>query len=408
MNPYLIIIVTVLVGSTIFNTIVTLLNVKHASSEIPKPFADLYDPKRYEQSQKYLGTNSRFGIISDSFSTCIIVTFILLGGFNWVDQIARGFDLGSIATGLIFVGIILLAANIINIPFMAYHTFSIEERFGFNRTTVKTFILDIIKGWILSLILGGILLTGILWFFEHAGSWAWIWCWSAVTLFQLFISFIAPVVLMPIFYKFTPLEDGELKDTIENYAKKQGFKLKGVFTMDGSKRSTKSNAFFTGFGKYRRIVLFDTLIEKHPTQELLAILAHEMGHYKHHHILKGMLGSIIAMGLMFFLMSLFINNQQLFDAFLMDHLSIYASLTFFGFLYAPLSMVLGICHNIISRRHEYTADRYASQTTKDPQAMIAALKRLSVDNFSNLTPHPLKVFIHYSHPPILARIQKLR
>jgi STE24 endopeptidase len=269
-------------------------------------------------------------------------------------------------------------------------------------------VLDILKTWILAAVIGGVLFSAVLWFFEKAGPWAWAWCWFAVTLFQICLMFVAPVVIMPIFNKFVPLAGGELKAAIEEYAKMQHFKLKGVFTMDGSRRSTKSNAFFTGFGRFRRIVLFDTLIEKHTLDELVSVLAHEMGHYKKRHILKSMAISILTTGLMFYILSLFINNRELFAAFRMDHISIYASLFFFGFLYAPIEMVLSVFGNMLSRRHEYEADAFAAATYQKPQAMISALKKLSVDALSNLTPHPLKVFLSYSHPPVLDRIQAIR
>jgi STE24 endopeptidase len=220
--------------------------------------------------------------------------------------------------------------------------------------------------------------------------------------------FVAPVVIMPLFNKFVPLEEGDLKESIEAYARSQKFKLKGIFTMDGSKRSTKTNAFFTGFGRLRRIVLYDTLIEKHSLRELVSILAHEMGHYKKKHILKSIVISVLTTGLMFYILSMFINNQELFAAFKMEQTSIYASLIFFGFLYSPIQMVLSLFGNMLSRKHEYEADEYSVKTYREPVSMILALKKLSVDNLSNLTPHPLKVFLSYSHPPILKRIQAIR
>ncbi|MCK4520032.1 MAG: M48 family metallopeptidase, partial [Candidatus Omnitrophica bacterium] len=237
---------------------------------------------------------------------------------------------------------------------------------------------------------------------------AWIFCWLGVTVFEFFLIFIAPIVIMPLFNKFIPLEEGELKDAVENYAQAQNFKLKGLFKMDGSRRSAKSNAFFTGFGKYRRIVLFDTLIKKHNTDELVSILAHEVGHYKKKHILKMMVISIFTNGLMFFILSFFINNPEIFAAFSVENFSIYASLLFFGFLYTPINLILSLGMSFLSRRHEYEADNYAVTTYKKPGAFILALKKLSVDNLSNLTPHPLKVFIAYSHPPVLERIKALK
>jgi STE24 endopeptidase len=407
MNLFLFAVLAILIGDYLLNLVVEILNVRHLKITLPQEFVGWYDGEKYRTSQEYLKENTRFGIFSDSITTPVIIGFILLGGFNYVDQFARGFDYGPIVTGLIFAGILLFASQILDLPFSIYKTFVLEEKYGFNKTTPKTFVLDILKSWALAVVLGSLLFSGILWFFEHAGPLAWLYCWIALTLFQLFLLFIAPVVIMPIFNKFVPLEEGELKTAIREYAEEQGFKMKGVFSMDGSKRSTKSNAFFTGFGRFRRIVLFDTLIEKHTVDELVSILAHEIGHYRKKHILKSILISILTTGLMFFILSLFLNNKELFAAFGMQEISIYASLFFFGFLYAPIEMVVGILGNILSRRHEYEADAYAVKTTHKPKAMITALKKLSVDNLSNLTPHPLKVFLGYSHPPVLERIRAI-
>jgi STE24 endopeptidase len=407
MNIFLFVILAILIVNYLLNIVVETLNVRHLKTGLPKEFTGYYDGEKYRKSQEYLKEDTRFGIITDSITTPVIIGFILLGGFNYVDQFARGFGFGSILTGLIFAGILLFASQILGLPFSIYQTFHLEEKFGFNKTTPKTFILDILKGWALVIVLGSILFSGILWFFENAGQHAWLYCWIALTLFQLFILFIAPVVIMPIFNKFIPLEDGDLKTAIRAYAQEQGFKMKGIFSMDGSKRSTKSNAFFTGFGRFRRIVLFDTLIEKHTVDELVSILAHEVGHYRKKHIFKSILISILTTGLMFFVLSLFINNKDLFAAFQMQETSIYASLFFFGFLYSPIEMIVGILGNILSRKHEYEADAYAIKTTRNTRAMSTALKKLSVDNLSNLTPHPLKVFLSYSHPPVLERIRAI-
>ena len=405
---FLIIILTILIGEYLLNLIVDTKNVRYLKTDLPEEFSGYYDREKYRKSQEYLKENTRFGLITDSIATPVTIAFILLGGFNLVDQFARSFHLGTIPTGLIFAGVLMLGSQLMAIPFSIYSTFVIEEKYGFNKTTPRTFVLDILKAWVLTAVIGGILFSAVLWFFKEAGPWAWAYCWIAVTLFQIFLLFVAPVVIMPIFNKFTPLEDGELRAAIEEYAKKQDFKLKGVFTMDGSRRSTKSNAFFTGFGRFRRIVLFDTLIEKQTADELVSVLAHEMGHYKKKHILKSIVISILTTGLMFYILSIFMNNRELFAAFRMQHISIYASLFFFGFLYAPIEIVLSIFGNILSRRHEYEADGYAVATYRKPQSMITALKKLSVDNLSNLTPHPLKVFLTYSHPPVLERIRAIR
>lgn len=407
MNIYLIIILAAIIGRFLLALTSDYLNVKNIQEKLPDEFNGWYDAEKYRKSQSYLRECTRFGIIDDTFDVILTVLFILLGGFNIVDQIAISCGYNSIITGLLFAGILMLANTIIGIPFSIYSTFVIEEKYGFNKTTRKTFCLDIVKGLFLTMLIGGAVFALIILLFERAGSLAWLYCWLAMTIIQLLLIFIAPYVIMPLFNKYEPLEDGELKSTIENYAKQQNFKMKGVFKMDGSKRSSKSNAFFTGFGKSRRIVLFDTLIAKHTVSELTAILAHEMGHYKKNHIIKSIVRSILKMGFTFYLLSLILNNSRLFEAFKMESVSVYASLFFFGFLYAPISMILSIVESIISRKHEYEADRYAAESRHDAESMITALKKLSVDNLSNLTPHPFTVFVNYSHPPVLKRIKAL-
>jgi len=408
MNPYLVIILAILAGSYILDFIVEKLNVKHISTQLPGEFSGFYSPEKYANSQSYLKENTNFSLVEDSATLLAVVVFTLAGGFNFVDNFARHFGFGNIPTGLIFAGIIMLASEIIDIPFSIYQTFVIEEKYGFNKTTAKTFIMDLIKEWLISGIIGALIFSLVLWFFEKTGSMAWVYCWVLVTAFSIFIVFIAPVVIMPLFNKFIPLEEGALKTAIETFAKEQKFKLSGLFKMDASKRSTKSNAYFTGFGRFRRIVLFDTLIQKHTVEELVSVLAHEIGHYKKKHIFKSFAVSILTTGLMFYILSFFLGNEQLFAAFKMNNISIYAGLFFFGFLFTPINLILSILGNILSRRHEYEADAFAVETYKQPEAMINALKKLSVDNLSNLTPHPLKVFLEYSHPPVIKRIETIR
>ena len=414
MNFYLLIIVGLILFEYLFNVLVEILNLRHAKTEIPGEFKGVYDAEKYAQSQQYLKDNTRFDLFTSTLMIPITVAFILLGGFGVVDEFARSSGRGMIWTGLIFAGILIIASQIIQVPFSIYSTFVLEERYGFNKTKPLTFIADQLKSLVLTLVLGGVIFAGILWFFSRAGSWAWLYSWLAVTLVQFILIYVAPVFIMPLFNKFTPLEDGELKESISSYADKQGFTLKGIFKMDGSKRSTKTNAYFTGFGRWRRIVLFDTLIEKHSIEELVGVLAHEVGHYKLKHIQKHIMSSVLSSGLMFFILSLFITQPGLYQAFSVDSADvggyppIYAGMLFFGFLYTPISMILSIYENRASRRHEYQADAYAVNTSGHKQSFIQGLKRLSVDNLSNLTPHPLKVFLEYSHPPILARIQAIR
>jgi STE24 endopeptidase len=297
--------------------------------------------------------------------------------------------------------------SVLNLPFGIFHTFVIEERFGFNKTTWKTYVLDRIKGIILALIIGLPLLTGVLAFFEYVGTNAWWYCWLVVILFGMVIRYVGPTWIMPLFNKFSPLEDGELKQALFSLAERIEFPLRNVFLMDGSRRSSKSNAFFTGFGRNKRIVLFDTLVEKTTVSELVAVLGHEMGHYKLKHIWTSTIIGILHSGVLFFLLSLFISLPPLFDAFFMDSVSVYGGMIFFGMLYSPVEILLGLLMQEYSRRNEFQADRFAVEKTKNPHALANALKKLSAQNLSNLTPHPFYVMLNYSHPPILKRIEAL-
>jgi STE24 endopeptidase len=388
--------------------VVDILNINVLSTALPDEFKDHYDSERYLKSQSYLKENTIFGIIHSSIILLILLFAIAAGLFNTLDVWARTIAEGEILRGLVFMGSFYFIFQIIDIPFSIYHTFVIEEKYGFNKTKPKTFIADLLKSWLLTVLIASGVLALIFWFFLKTASLAWVLCWLAVVLVQIFLVFIAPVVIMPLFNKFIPIEAGGLKTAIQEYAKSQSFKLQGIFTMDGSRRSAKSNAFFTGFGKYRRIVLYDTLIAKHTIGELVSVLAHEVGHYKKKHIVKNIVVSVLTSGLMFFILSIFINNTGLFAAFSMQHLSIYASLLFFSFLYTPINMLLSIVSSVMSRKHEYEADRFAVSTYQHSHDFIEALKKLTVDNLSNLTPHPLKVFLEYSHPPVLKRIEAIR
>jgi STE24 endopeptidase len=408
MNIWLFFILFLLIFSFTLETIVSFLNLKSLSSTLPPDFKNVYDNDKYSESQKYTQATTKFSLLENGFSTGITVLFLLFGGFNIVDIWARNLGYGGIITGLIFCTTLLFLSFLSNFPFSVYSTFIIEEQFGFNRTTIKTFILDTIKTIILSLLLGLPLLALILWFFTSSGPYGWFYCWVGVFTFTLILQFLAPILIMPLFNKFSPIEDGPLKTGILRYADEEKFKIQGIYTMDGSKRSSKLNAFFTGFGSFRKIVFYDTLIEKLETPEIVAVLAHEMGHFKLRHIIKMITGSAIQIGIMFYLLSLFLQSKGLSEAFGMDHMSIYSSLIFFGFIFSPVSMLISIIFNGISRKHEFEADRYAAESTNQPEMLIEGLKKLTVANLSNLTPHPLHVFLHYSHPPVLMRIRKLQ
>ena len=408
MNIYLLIILSALIGEFLLRTLVRVLNLKALDPGLPNEFQGYYDEEKYARSQEYTRVNTRFAFFTTSFDLIVILVFILFGGFNFVDQIVRGFGLSTLPSGLAFFGILFFASDLISTPFSLYQNFVIEEDFGFNKMTLKTFILDKLKGYLLTLVLGGVFLTAILFFFEKTGEYGGLYAWGIIGLFMILIQPLFTLVIAPMFNKFTPLEKGELRTAIENYAQKVEFPLSRIDVMDGSKRSAKSNAYFSGFGKQKRIALFDTLLEKHSNDEMVAILAHEVGHYKKHHIKVGILISILHTGLLFWLLSIFIDNPGLFEAFKMKEISVYGGLTFFMILYSPVELVLSVIMNAVSRRNEFQADAYSAKTTEKSEHLISGLKNLSVSNLGNLTPHSLSVLLDHSHPPVLERITALK
>lgn len=408
MNIFAVIILAMLLIDYLVNLAADLLNLRHLDRPIPEEFGDLIDEETWQRSREYTRSRTRFGLVAGSFNLALLLLFWFAGGFNWLDELVRTTGYGPVATGLLYIGFLVLAKTMLDLPLRIYSTFVIEERFGFNRTTAGTFLSDMFKGLLLSLLLGAPLLAGVIAFFEYGGPFAWVWAWAAITAFTLFVQFVAPTWIMPLFNRFEPLEEGELYRKIRQTADKSDFPLRGVFVMDGSKRSGKSNAFFTGFGKNKRIALFDTLIEKHTDEELVAILAHEIGHYKQKHIPVNMLVGTLHTGLMLALLSLFLHVPGLFEAFYMEQTSVDAGLLFFGLLYTPVGQLLSIFMQMLSRKHEFEADRFAVRTTESPQAMVDALRKLSRDNLSNLTPHPFYVFLNYSHPPVVDRIRAIR
>ncbi len=403
-----VIILATLIGAAFLNALTDLLNIRHLNQPLPDEFKDHYDSKKYLKSQEYLKTNTWFGLVQSSADLVLLIIFWFSGGFEYVDTFVRSFQLGTIVSGLFYIAILMALKLLISLPFSIYSTFVIEEKFGFNKTTPAVFIQDLIKSILLSIILGSLLLSLILFCLESGGPNAWLVCWAVSVVFLLLVQYIVPTWIMPLFNKFTPLEDGPLKQAIVQYANTINFSLSNLFVMDGSKRSSRSNAFFTGFGKNKRIVLFDTLIKDLSVEELVSVLAHEMGHYKKKHIIKRMALGILQMGVIFYLLSLFISHEALFKAFFMEHVSIYAGLLFFGMLYSPIDLFLSIFMQVASRKDEYEADRFAAETTEKSDPLIRALKKLSANNLSNLTPHPFYVFLNYSHPPVLERIHRLK
>ena len=413
MNSYLLVLVAIISADALLQGISHLLNVRHLRPELPEEFRGWFDGEKYRTSQTYLRSTTRFEMLQLLISTVLTLGFLAAGGFGWIDEIARAWGGGLITTGLIFTGLLMFLSMAIDLPFQIYDTFVIEERFGFNRTTPRTFAADFLKSLALTIALGGPLFAGILWFFSSAGPWGWAIAWGAVTAFQFIMMLLAPSLLLPLFNTFTPLPDGELKSAIELYAQKQSYRLSGIFSIDGSRRSSKTNAYVTGLGRLKRIALFDTLIEKHTVPELVGVLAHEIGHTKLGHIRKMLVTSVFTTGAMFFLLSLVIDHPGIYAAIGVDWpegspAPLYAGMITFSILMAPLNRLLSIYSHHRSRQHEYEADAFAAATTGDSESMITALKKLGVENLSNLHPHPLTVWLEYSHPPLLDRIRALR
>jgi len=408
MNTFGFVVLVAILGEYVLSLTSTFLNLRSQGPTVPKEFETTYEPQEYQRSQDYTRTQTQFGVIASTIQLAIFLLWWFGGGFDWLDQIIRGFGYNSIINGLLYIGSLWLATTLLALPFNIYSTFVIEQQYGFNRTTPATFFADQLKGLVLTIFLGSILVSVILAFFEWSGSAAWLWCWLATSCFLLVVQFVAPTWIMPIFNTFTPLRSGELHEAILNCSRKADFPLKEIFVVDGSRRSSKANAFFTGFGKNKRIGLFDTLVEKYSVGELVAVVAHEIGHYKKRHILKGMILSLLYSGVMFFLLALVLQQQSLFDAFYMSNSSLYAGFVFFGLLFTPIELVLSLYMNRSSRKNEFEADAFAAETTGRGEDLISALKKLSADSLSNLTPHPLHVFLNYSHPPVLRRIEALR
>ena len=409
MNPNVLfyILIGIISVKFIADTFIDYLNSKHFNDPIPEELEDVYNKEEYLKSQAYKKVNYKFSLLSSAFSIVTTLLFFLLDGFAYVDNLARVYSNNPILITLIFFGIILFASDILATPFSYYKTFVIEEKFGFNKTLKKTFIIDKIKGWGMMLVIGGLILGLITWFYLITTSNFWLYTWALISFFALFMNLFYSKLIVPIFNKQTPLEDGDLKITIENFAKKIGFKLDNIFVIDGSKRSTKANAYFSGFGTQKRITLYDTLINDLEIDEIVAVLAHEVGHYKRKHIIYNLLLSITLTGFTLYILSLLIGNELLSQALGVESASFHIGLIAFSILYSPISEITSLFMNSLSRKFEYQADNYAKEKF-NAAALIIALKKLSKNSLSNLTPHPLYVKIHYSHPPLLQRILNLK
>ncbi len=401
------IIVSIIVIEFIWDRILLYLNTTRWSENVPEELEGIYDKEKYAKQQRYSKVNHKFGWLTGVFNLVLVLVMLFAGGFAIVDHWALDVSDHIILRALVFFGVIGLASTILNLPFSIYSTFVIEERFGFNKTTAKTFIGDLIKSLIIGAILGGGIMSLIIWFYSIAGSYFWLYAWGLVTVFMLFITMFYTSILLPLFNKQTPLESGELKTAIEEFCKKVNFKLDNVFVMDGSKRSTKANAFFSGLGSKKRIVLYDTLINDLKTDEIVGVLAHEIGHYKKKHTLWGMIAGILQTGVMLFIFSEFVDSPALSQALGIDEPVFHIGLIAFGILYSPISGITGLVSTLLSRKNEYEADEFAAKN-HNSASLINALKTISVNALSNLTPHPLYVFFHYSHPPLLERVRALK
>jgi STE24 endopeptidase len=399
--------VLILLVDFIIDKALDYLNAKHFDDTVPEALDDVYDQEEYQQSQRYKKTGYRFGNVTALFSLVLTLVFLFFDGFKFIDDFARTISDNTIVIGLIFFGIIMLGNDLITSPFSYYNTFVIEEQFGFNKMTKKLFFIDKIKGWLMTLFLGGSMLSLIIYLYELFPEYFWLYAWALITVFSLFMNMFYAKLIVPLFNKQVPLEDGELREKIAAYATKVGFTLDHIFVIDGSTRSTKANAYFSGFGKQKRITLYDTLIHDLDDNEIVAVLAHEVGHYKKKHLISNILLSTLTTGVTLWLLSLFIANPILAEALGVNTPSFHIGLIAFGLLYSPISQVTGLFMNSVSRTFEYQADAYAKKT-HDARDLISSLKKLSKNSLSNLTPHAWYVWFHYSHPSLLQRITSLK
>lgn len=401
------VLIGILILGFIWDSFLNYRNAQWYNKPIPKELEGVFNEEEYLKSQEYKRVNHRFSLVSSLFSIILMLLFLFFEGFAWVDQWVRNYTENEILVSLLFIGILSIGSNLISTPFSYYHTFVIEEKFGFNKSTKMTFWFDKLKEQVLMFLIGGSILYAILWFYEKTGTNFWLYTWGLIALFSIFINLFYSTLIVPLFNKQTPLEEGELKNAIQEFAEKVGFNIQHIFVIDGSKRSTKANAYFAGFGLKKRIVLYDTLIQDLETDEIVAVLAHEIGHYKKKHTIYNLILSLLLTGLTLFILSLFIDSPLLAEALSTTTPSFHIGVIAFSILYNPISEITGLFMNMLSRKFEYQADDYTS-TNYHAKTLISSLKKLSKNSLSNLTPHPLYVFMHYSHPTLLQRIQNLK
>jgi STE24 endopeptidase len=399
-------IIIIVIAGYLFETILDYINIKNWSLSVPESVSDIYSEEKYNRAREYALVNYRFSQLTSFISFLVILLILIFGGFGWLDEKIRVYTTSSVFITMFFFGILAFASDILSLPFSIYKTFVIEEKFGFNKTSVKTFISDKLKGYMLMILIGGGFIFALVKIFEMTGNNFWWIAWIFMTVLMLLVTVFYVSWILPIFNKLKPLPEGNLRKAIQDYSSKNNFPLNDIFVMDGSKRSAKANAFFSGLGKKKKIVLFDTLIKEHTIEELVAVLAHETGHFKLKHTRMGLIAGIIQTGIMLFVFSLLQGNPSLVQALGADHSGLHLELLAFALIYSPVSTLTGILMHLISRKNEFEADEFAKKTY-DGKSLISALKKLSADNLSNLTPHPAFVFIHYSHPPLLKRLEAL-
>lgn len=390
----------------LFEKSLSFLNIRRNVPSIPETLDQYLDENKLKNAKSYQRTNFSFGMASGTFSLVLTIIMIYFGIFGWIDDWLRGVIEDPMLLSLIYFAVIFIGSDLLSIPFDYYHTFGIEERFGFNKSTKATFFTDKLKGYVLSIFVGGGLLALLLWLIHQIGKDFWWQFWILASIFMVLVNLFYTAWILPIFNKLTPLENGELKTKIVGYTEKVNFPLENLFVIDGSKRSSKANAFFSGFGKRKKVVLYDTLIDQHTPDELVAVLAHEVGHYKKKHIIIGMLSGVIQVGILLFILAQFIHSQSMSIALGGAEMAIHLNIIGFTMLFSPISMVLGIFMNMISRKNEFEADAFAKDTYAG-EPLAEALKTLSINSLSNINPHPWYVFVNYSHPPLMERLKKL-
>jgi STE24 endopeptidase len=407
MNSYAIVLLLGQLLDYFVRTASDALNVAALRRHAPDSLAVLYGVEGLARSRSYIRLSTAESICERTVSLAALLAFWLLGGFGWLDLVVRGWFSDALAQGLAYFAVLAVGYGVLSLPFDLYRTFGVEARFGFNRTSVSTFVADRLKGAALVALLGGGLLGALLLLFLHAGGMAWLLCWLAVMAFSLVVQWLGPALILPLFNRFTPMPEGPLRDAIVAYADSVDFPLENVFVIDGSRRSSRANAYFTGLGRRRRIALFDTLIEQHPVEQIVAILAHEVGHYRLRHVAKGLLLGAAEAGLALFLLGVLLRQSGLYEALFVSGNPLHAGLVAFGLLYTPLGTVLSMASGLTSRRHEFAADRFAVDTAPAPQRLVDALTKLSVVNLTHPTPHPFHVWLNYSHPPLARRLEAI-